>query len=173
MDRRRRPIVWEAPSVTEGTALARAAVRHASTGQPPASCGEFGAQVSAWPRSESSTALNRAAPSPLSGRPRIGWRESLLMLSLRTMQPTTYRELKLLRRLDRAPVARSRRCTSSVSLTCCGMPSSRPTTIARCWATAAWCPGRQGRSHPLRHAADPDQGDHPLAAPAPARPHPA
>ena len=54
---------------------------------------------------ESSTALNRAAPGPLSGRPRIGWRESLLMLSLRTMQPTTYRELKLLRRLDRAPVA--------------------------------------------------------------------
>ena len=54
---------------------------------------------------ESSTALNRAAPGPLSGRPRMGWREPLLMLSLRTMQPTTYRELKLLRRLDRAPAA--------------------------------------------------------------------
>ena len=54
---------------------------------------------------DSSTALNRAAPGPISGMPRMSWREPLLMLSLRTMQPTTYRELKLLRRLDRAPAA--------------------------------------------------------------------
>ncbi len=53
-------------------------------------------------------ALNRAMLGPLPGMPRMSWREPLLMLSLRTMQPVTYRELKLLRQLDRAPAAEIR-----------------------------------------------------------------
>lgn len=52
-----------------------------------------------------SEAPDRATPGPQLAVPRLRWREPLLMLLLRALQPVTYRELKLLRRLDRASPA--------------------------------------------------------------------